>query len=102
MRLKHRNAVVTGGGSGIGSGIAEAFAREGARVGLLDINLASAEKVAACIRGSGGQADAWQGDVTNRQTLNAVADDVARQWGDLDIWVNSAGVSYVMPFLECS
>lgn len=98
MRLADKTALVTGGGSGFGAGIARRFAEEGARVAIVDINLAAAETVAAEI---GDAAEAIACDVANAA---AVRDAVARaqaQFGRIDIVVNNAGVSHRnRPMLE--
>jgi NAD(P)-dependent dehydrogenase (short-subunit alcohol dehydrogenase family) len=102
VKLKGRVAVVTGGGSGIGAEICHAFAQEGALVAVADLRAEAAEQVAAEIQQSGGQARAWAFDVAERGTVESTADEVEHQLGPLAIWVNNAGVSYIMPFLECS
>jgi sorbitol-6-phosphate 2-dehydrogenase len=102
VRLENKVAIITGGGSGIGAAICRAFAAEGARVAVTDLRLAAAEEVAAAIRAAGGQAAAWGLDVADRATVEAAADEIAARWGPADIWVNNAGVSRIVPFLECS
>jgi sorbitol-6-phosphate 2-dehydrogenase len=101
-RLADRAAVVTGGGSGIGAGICRAFAREGAHVAVADLNLEAARRVAAAIKVEGGRALALQADVTDAAALEGVADQVEQTFGLLEVWVNNAGISRVVPFLECS
>ena len=102
MKLKGRVTVVTGGGSGIGAALCRVFAAEGARVAVADIRPEAAERVALQIRDSGGEAHAWTLDVAERAAVESVADEIERRLGPLAIWVNNAGVSYIMPFLECS
>ncbi len=99
MILEERVAIITGAASGIGKGIAEKFAREGARVAIADINLAMAEKTAQEI---GPSAMAVKVDVGDKACVEAMADKVEEKLGPLDIFVNNAGVSYVAPFLDCS
>jgi NAD(P)-dependent dehydrogenase (short-subunit alcohol dehydrogenase family) len=94
--------VVTGGGSGIGEALCRAFAAEGARVAVTDVRAESAELVAASIRSAGGVAQAWGLDVTQRATVEHAAEGVAGLWGPVDIWVNNAGISRIIPFEECS
>ena len=102
MKLKDRIAVVTGGGSGIGSDICRVFAAEGAQVAVTDVDLKAAEKVAKDICSAGGEAAAWAMDVCDSKEVNKVAQNIAETLGRIDIWVNNAGVSYILPFLECS
>ena len=91
MRLANKTALVTGAGQGFGLGIAETFAREGAKVAFLDVNEGAAKEAAAKI---GGNAIALGCDVSNgRQVERAVAETI-RAFGRLDIVVNNAGTSH--------
>lgn len=96
-RLADRVAVVTGGGSGIGAAICRAFAAEGASVAVTDISANQAEQVA---QGIGGRA--WAFDVADSEAVEAACDEIERALGPIEVWVNCAGVSYIIPFLECS
>lgn len=90
-RLAGKSAIVTGGGSGFGEGIAHRFAEEGAEVMVVDLNGDAAEKVAADI---GGSATAFKCDVasdTDVAALFAAAAD--RFGGKLDVLVNNAGIA---------
>jgi len=90
MPLLHDHiAVVTGAGSGIGRAIASGYAREGARVVLLDIN----EKAAKEIRDASGKAESLALDVTKREDCVAVAKQVADKVGQVSILVNNAGIA---------
>ncbi|MGD8627393.1 MAG: SDR family NAD(P)-dependent oxidoreductase [Anaerolineae bacterium] len=102
MRLADRVAIVTGAGRGIGRGIARAFAREGARVAVCDIRADSAEQAVAEITAAGGEALAFEMDVTRREQIRQVVDEVLRRWGGIDILVNNAGIYEVLPFEEIS
>ena len=102
MRLQDKVAVVTGGGSGIGEAICRAFAAEGARVAVTDLQAEAAERVAASLRSAGGMAQAWRLDVADRSSVEHAADEIAAAWGPADIWVNNAGISRVIPFQECT
>jgi NAD(P)-dependent dehydrogenase (short-subunit alcohol dehydrogenase family) len=101
-RLTDRVAVVTGGGSGIGAGICRAFAREGALVAVADLNPEAAWRVAAEIEAEGGRSLAVALDVTDAAAVACAADEIERALGPLEVWVNNAGISRVVPFLDCS
>ena len=99
-RLNDKVAIVTGGAQGIGLAIAERLASEGAKVALADIQIAAAEKSAAAIRASGGNAIAVRLDVTSYDEAIAAADRVEKELGPIDVLVNNAGWDVVKPFLE--
>jgi NAD(P)-dependent dehydrogenase (short-subunit alcohol dehydrogenase family) len=91
--LDNHIAVVTGAGSGIGRAIAQGFAREGARVVVLDINTETAGKTAAEIGKAGGKAHHFTLDVTDRAACRAIATKVASEVGEVSILVNNAGIN---------
>jgi 3-oxoacyl-[acyl-carrier protein] reductase len=91
--LQDHIAVVTGAGSGIGRAIAAGYAREGARVVLLDMNEKSAADAAKEIREAGGRADSFALDVTQREDCIAMAKQVADKVGPVSILVNNAGIA---------
>ena len=93
--LQGKAAVVTGGGSGIGAAIASLFARRGATIAVLDRNEASAEAIAAAIRGAGGHAEAVQCDVADANSVARAFAQIDAAHGRLDILVNNAGISHV-------
>ena len=86
-------AVVTGGGTGIGEGIAKTYAGAGAKVVVAARRNEHIERVAADIEASGGEAIAVQTDVTDRAQLEALADAAVDRFGSLSIWCNNAGGS---------
>ena len=107
-RLAGKVAVVTGGGSGFGEGIAHTFAREGAAVMVADLNLEAAERVAAAIREqygatgeTGGTARAVRADVAQGDDVAAMRDATLAAFGDVHIVVNNAGTTHRnKPILE--
>ena len=93
MQLKDRVAIVTGAGQGIGAAVATAYAREGAKVAVVDMNLETAAAVAAQINAAGGQAIAMACNVAVRADVTAMAEQVTQTWGRVDILVNNAGIT---------
>lgn len=93
VRLQDKVAIVTGGGSGIGHASALLLAREGARVAVVDRDLAAAEATVAQIGEQGGEALAFGSDVGMVGTADADAAAVRAQWGRIDVLVCAAGFS---------
>jgi 3-hydroxybutyrate dehydrogenase len=91
MLLAGKVAVITGGGRGIGRGIARRFASEGAKVVVAARTAAEIEAVAAEIRGEGGQAIALPTDVADEQQCGHLVRTAEAQYGRIDILVNNAG-----------
>ncbi len=100
MRVEDKVAGVTGAAMGMGRCIAETLAAEGATVAVTDIDEQLANEVAEGIRAAGGQAEAWKLDVANRPQIKSVIKQIIDRFGRIDIWVNNAGVSTMVPFLE--
>jgi 3-oxoacyl-[acyl-carrier protein] reductase len=92
MRLENQVAVVTGGGSGIGAATAAAFAREGARIVVADVNEAGAKKTVEHIEKAGGQALLVRADVTRAADTQATVEQALTTWGRLDVYFANAGV----------
>jgi 3-oxoacyl-[acyl-carrier protein] reductase len=86
-------AAVTGAGSGIGRAIALGFAREAARVVVLDLNGEAAVETTQQILNAGGKADSFTLDVTKREDCVAIAKQVADKVGQVSILVNNAGIN---------
>lgn len=91
-KLQGKVAVVTGGATGIGRGIAMLYAEEGCDLALIDRNLEGAEKVAAAIRQVGRRAIAVKADVGSEAEIEAAFIAIQKEFGDPDILVNNAGI----------
>ena len=100
QRFNGKTVVVTGGGGGIGGATSRRFAGKGAKVAVLDLNLQAAEAVVAQIRAAGGQAAAFQADITQRDSVDAAVAAVEAQLGPVDVLVNNAGWDVFKPFTK--
>jgi NAD(P)-dependent dehydrogenase (short-subunit alcohol dehydrogenase family) len=89
-RLNGRVALVTGGGRGLGRAISEAYAREGAMIGVLDLKPEIAGEAADAINAAGGQAVPLVGNVANRADVFAAADKLKQAFGPVTLLVNNA------------
>ncbi|WP_228538025.1 SDR family NAD(P)-dependent oxidoreductase [Nocardia sp. XZ_19_231] len=98
MSLAGKNAVVTGGGRGIGEGIARVLAAQGAAVAVWDLNADSAEQTVAAIRADGGSAVAVVGDAADPAAVAASAAQTRAELGPVTILVNNAGITTHVPF----
>ena len=98
MKLQDRAARVTGAGTGIGRGIAEAFARQGIKVAVnYSRSRDAAEEVVRDIRAAGGNAIAVGASVSEDREVHAMIDQISREFGRLDILINNAGWSTRIP-----
>jgi glucose 1-dehydrogenase/3-oxoacyl-[acyl-carrier protein] reductase len=101
MKLKGRTALVTGGSRGIGRGIVEILAEEGANVAVnFAMQAGQAEEAAAWVRAQGRQAITVQGDVSKRDDVETMIDRVWAELGPIDLLVNNAGIETIVPFLD--
>jgi len=101
VKLKGKVALITGASRGIGKGIAEVFAEEGADVAVNYVASAeSAEQVAKWIRDKGRRAITVKGDVAKRADVEAMVEKVWNELGPIDVLVNNAGIETIVPFLE--
>jgi 3-hydroxybutyrate dehydrogenase len=100
MKLQGKTAIVTGAASGIGKEIAVLFAREGANVGIADLNLDAANATAAEIAASGHKALGVAMDVANEDAVEGGVAAVVSAFGSVDILVSNAGIQIVHPLEE--
>ena len=100
QRFDGKTAIVTGGGGGIGGATCRRLAAEGAKVAVFDMNLEAAEKVAADIRASGGQAAAFACNITDRAQVDAAVAAAQAQLGPIAVLVNNAGWDIFKPFTK--
>ena len=101
-RLAGKIAVVTGGARGIGKGIANRFAQEGATVLIADKDMSCAEETVREIGAFGGNAEAFCADVSRREDANAIIARTVEYFDGIDILVNNAGVIEFGSILECT
>ena len=99
-RFEGRTVIVTGGGGGIGGASCRRFAAEGARVAVLDVNLEAAQSVAQEITASGGQAQAFRCDITDRASVDQAVAATIERFGPIDVLVNNAGWDIFCPFTK--
>lgn len=101
MRLEGKTAIITGSSQGIGRGIAERFAQEGANVVINYIgNMDMANDVVKNAQDFGANAIAVQGDVSKVDDITALFDAAIKEFGQVDILINNAGVERHAPFWE--
>jgi glucose 1-dehydrogenase/3-oxoacyl-[acyl-carrier protein] reductase len=101
MKLKGKVALITGASRGIGRGIAEIFAEEGADVAVNYLaNPCAAEETADYVRSRGRRAITVKADASNRSQVQAMTDRVWDEMGPIDVFVNNAGIETIVPFLE--
>ena len=93
MRLKGKNALITGAAQGIGKSIALSMAREGANVGIADVNIESAENTAGEINALGVKGVAIGIDVSKQESVSEAFGTFTDELGSLDILVNNAGIT---------
>jgi NAD(P)-dependent dehydrogenase (short-subunit alcohol dehydrogenase family) len=90
-RLSGKTAVITGGAAGMGRATSLAFAREGARVAILDIQTTAGEEVVNLIRENGGTAEFFETDVANAAQVESAFDRVIETLGPYNVLFNHAG-----------
>ena len=97
--MKNKVVVITGGGSGMGAAMATGFVELGAKVAIFDLDEKKGTQVANDL---GDAAVYYKVDVTSKQAVEDAVEDVETKFGPLTSFVNSAGVSKMVPFLESS
>jgi 2-hydroxycyclohexanecarboxyl-CoA dehydrogenase len=100
--LSGKVVIVTGGGGGIGGATCRRFGAAGAKVAVLDLNLAAAEATARAIGEADGTAVAVKCDITNRESVDAAIATTESFLGPVDILVNNAGWDVFKPFVKTS
>jgi NAD(P)-dependent dehydrogenase (short-subunit alcohol dehydrogenase family) len=101
MKLRNKVALITGASQGIGRGVAEIFAEEGADVAIN--HFGSGEKageVAEWVAAKGRRALVVEADVSQRSQVESMFDRVEKEFGPVDVLVNNAGIETIVPFLE--
>ena len=100
MKLKDKITVISGGASGFGEAIGHEFFRQGAKIALLDINEAAGQRVAAEICDDHEKTMYVKCDVASKKDVDEALAAVIAAWGKVDIMVNCAGISEIVPFLQ--
>jgi 2-hydroxycyclohexanecarboxyl-CoA dehydrogenase len=100
MSFAGSTAIVTGGASGIGLGITERLARDGAKVSVFDLDLEQAERAAQAIRDAGGAAIACRVDVSDRAQVDEAVERTRRSLGPVLVLVNGAGKDGFDPIMD--
>ncbi|MCB8881505.1 glucose 1-dehydrogenase [Acidisoma cellulosilytica] len=91
-RLDQKIAIITGGGTGIGEATCQRFAEEGAKVAVFEISAENGGKTAEKLRSLGADADFFQVDVRDADSVSSAVAAVADKWGQIDILVNNAAI----------
>ena len=96
--LKDKTVIITGGASGLGTGIAKILATQGAIISLIDINSSNLEQTKKELDNIGGKTFVYNGDVTNQIEVKNIINEIKLEMGHIDILVNSAGVIGAVDF----
>lgn len=100
MRLKGKTALITGGARGIGATTALLFSREGARVGIIDLQEERMKALAEKAKSEGLEIATFAGDITKKDQVDRIVNQFVQKLGRIDILVNNAGVVIPRPFFE--
>lgn len=99
-RLKGKIAIISGGATGMGGAASRLFAREGARVAIIDRNGDAAAQTVSDIRAAGGTAEHWIADVSDKTAVTDAVKGVEALFGAVTVLFNHAGTIVIKPFLE--
>ena len=99
-RLEGKVALISGGATGMGGASSRLFAKEGAKIGIIDINAEAGHKVADEINAAGGKAVFVRADVSNIDDVGRAVEDVSATLGPITVLFNHAGSIVIKPFLE--
>lgn len=99
-KYKNKIVVVTGGASGIGAAISRRFAREGATIGLLDMDAGGVARKAATLREKGIEAVGIACDVGSESECRSAINEIINQYGGIDVLVNNAGITQRSAFVD--
>src|SRR3954471_6011487 len=102
MKLKDQVAIVTGAGRNIGEEVAKLFAREGARIAVVDMDKPRGQRVAEAIKATGGDAEAYATDVSKGADVAAMVKAVVARFGKIDVLVNNVAISDNKTLFECT
>ena len=98
--LRGKTVLVTGGANGIGAAISQRLAEEGCAVGILDLDAAAGEKLAAEIKAQGGKASVHAADISDYEAVRRAVDDFEAASGPVSFLVNNAGWDRAVSFLD--
>ena len=93
VNLSEKTAIVTGASQGLGKAVALALAANGAKVACVARSVDKLNETVQQIQEAGGEAEAFACDVTDRESVDGLVDQVVQQWEKLDILVNNAGIT---------
>jgi len=98
--IRDKVVVVTGAAAGIGAGVAQLFAENGAHVFLVDLDGVPVKEISATLRAKGGSAFGFEADARSRAAMAKVVEAAVSRFGRIDVLINNAGVYPRQPFLE--